>query len=86
MHRLQTEMIPWDELNLVKNYLSGQFLRSADGPFAMMELHTMVETRGLTYAFYEEALEAIQHVTPEILLQTAQNHLNFKDFLIVTAG
>ncbi|MBC8005614.1 MAG: insulinase family protein, partial [Verrucomicrobia bacterium] len=35
MNRLQTELVPEDELETVKSYLLGEFLRDFDGPFAL---------------------------------------------------
>ena len=86
IERMRTELVPQDELSLVKNYLSGQFLRSADGPFAMMDLFTMVEIRGLDYSFYQNALGTIEEITSEEIMETASNHLNSEEMLIVTAG
>ena len=86
IERMRTELVPQDELSLVKNYLSGQFLRSADGPFAMMDLFTMVEIRGLDYSFYQNALSTIEEITSEEIMETASNHLNSEEMLIVTAG
>ena len=86
IERMRTELVPAEELSLVKNYLSGQFLRSADGPFAMMDLFSMAEIRGLDYSFYQNALRTIEGITPEEIMETALTHLNPEDMLIVTAG
>jgi predicted Zn-dependent peptidase len=86
IERMRTELVPAEELSLVKNYLSGQFLRSADGPFAMMDLFSMVEIRGLDYSFYQNALSTIEGITSKEIMETAVNHLNSEEMLIVTAG
>lgn len=86
IERMRTELVPQNELSLVKNYLSGQFLRSADGPFAMMELFSMVEIRGLDYTFYQNALQTIKGITSEEIMETAAAHINSEEMLIVTAG
>ncbi len=86
IERMRTELVPQDELRLVKNYLSGQFLRSADGPFAMMDLFSMAEIRGLDYAFYKNALHTIEGITSAEIMETAASHLNSAEMLIVTAG
>lgn len=86
IERMRTELVPQDELSLVKNYLSGQFLRSADGPFAMMDLFSMAEIRGLDYAFYKNALHTIEGITSAEIMETAASHLNSEEMLIVTAG
>jgi predicted Zn-dependent peptidase len=86
IERMRTELVPSEELSLVKNYLSGQFLRSADGPFAMMDLFSMAEIRGLDYSFYQHALRTIEGITSEEIMETAVTHLNSEEMLIVTAG
>lgn len=86
IERMRTELVPQDELSLVKNYLSGQFLRSADGPFAMMDLFSMAEIRGLDYSFYKNALRTIEGITSAEIMETASIHLNSEEMLIVTAG
>lgn len=86
IHRLRTEPIPDEELALVKNYLTGQFLKSADGSFAMMDLHSAAELHGLTYQFYEEALRSIQRCTTEEVLRVAQKHLNPEEFIVLSVG
>jgi len=35
--RLREEIVPEDELNLVKNFFAGEMLRSFDSPFALSE-------------------------------------------------
>lgn len=86
IERMRTELVPQDELSLVQNYLSGQFLRSADGPFAMMDLFSMAEIRGLDYTFYQNALRTIEGITSAEIMETAASHLNSEEMLIVTAG
>jgi predicted Zn-dependent peptidase len=66
--------------------LLGQFLRGADGPFAMMELFSVAESKGLDYGFYQEALTTVLKITPVEIQSTAHQHLNSNEMLVVTAG
>jgi predicted Zn-dependent peptidase len=86
LERMRNEPVPQEELDLVRNYLLGQFLRGADGPFAMMELFSVAETKGLDFSFYQEALKTLLEITPEVIQTTAHKHLNSKEMLVVTAG
>lgn len=86
IHKLRTELIPQDELDLVKNYLTGQYLKAADGSFAMMDLFSAVEMHDLDYSFYKSALDAIRTCTSESLLQVAKDHLRPEEWCIVSAG
>lgn len=86
IERLRMECIPQEELELVKNYLLGQFLRGADGPFSMMDLFSAAETKGLDFSFYEHALHTILAITAEDIQHIAHTHLNTEEMLLVTAG
>jgi len=84
--RLQTELIPQEELDLVKNYLLGQTLKSADGPYAMTDLFLSVDTHGLSLNYFNQFLQVLKNTTPEDLQKLAQRHLNWEDMTIVTSG
>lgn len=86
MERLQTELVSDDELDLVKNYMLGQLLKSADGPYAMLDMYNSVDMYDLTLEFYDEAIQKIKHISPARIQELAKQYLNFEDFLIVTAG
>ena len=83
---LQTELIPEEELNLIKNYLLGQMLKGADGPYAMMDMYLSVELHDKGYSFYNDVLSSIRSVTPERIRELAQKYLNWNEMTIVTAG
>lgn len=84
--RLQNELIEEDELQLVKNYLSGQFLKSLDGPFAMLDIYNNLDLYGLKPSFIEEALIKLNKITPQRLLELAKIYLNWEDMVVITAG
>ncbi|MFN5418391.1 MAG: M16 family metallopeptidase [Flavobacteriia bacterium] len=86
IERLRTELVPHDELSLVKNYLLGQLLKSADGPNAMMDLFLGVRQHQMTLDFYNEYIEKIKAVTSEELVEIAVKYLVFDNFTLVTAG
>lgn len=84
--RLQTELVDHDELELVKNYMLGQLLKSADGPYAMMDLYMSAELHGLELEFYNRALQSIQSITPTRIKDLATKYLNWSDMTIVSFG
>lgn len=86
IERLQTELVEEQELTLVKNYVSGQLLKSADGPYALLDLYNSVDLYGVSISYYEEALARIQKITPQRLKDLAVQYLKWEDFFIVTAG
>jgi len=86
LERLQTELVPEEELELVKNYILGQLLKSADGPYAMLDMYNSVDLYGLDLSFYDEAIRKVKAMTPERVRELAGIYLKWEDFLIVTAG
>jgi len=86
MERLQTELVGRDELELVKNYMLGQLLKSADGPYSMTDLYMSVEPYGLELDFYNEASESISSITPERIMELAKKYLNWNEMTVVSAG
>ncbi|MBU2020258.1 MAG: insulinase family protein [Bacteroidetes bacterium] len=84
--RLQNELVPIEELDLVRNYLLGQLLKSADGPYSMLDLYLNVEEQNCDLTFYNEFIERIQEIEPKRIQELAKTYLNWKDFSIVSAG
>ncbi|MEY4521228.1 MAG: hypothetical protein RIT10_413 [Bacteroidota bacterium] len=85
-NRLQTELVSEDELQLVKNYMLGQLLKSADGPYAMMDLFLHVEPFNIGLEYYNQCIESINTITPERIKELAIKYLNWDKMTIVTAG
>ena len=84
--RLQTELVPKEELKLVQNYMLGQLLKSADGPYAMMDLFLSAEAQDLDLDLYNKAIQKIQEITPDRIQELAKKYLNWEDFTVVVAG
>src|SRR6218665_3071013 len=59
IEKLQTELVGEEELTLVRNYMMGQLLRSADGPYAMLDMFNGTDIYGLTLEYYDNAIEKI---------------------------
>jgi len=75
MDRLCTEPIPEAELQLVKNYLRGNVLRSMDGPFALAERFKQVWLHGLDYSYYEKYISTLADITAPQLKDIACKYL-----------
>lgn len=83
---LQTELVSEEELSIVKNYMLGQLLKSADGPYAMTDLFLSAELQGKGLDFYNQAISAIQSITPQRIQELAKQYLNWEEMSIVVAG
>jgi zinc protease len=83
---LREDLVSVDELETVRNYILGQFLRSIDGPFALAEKFIGVKEFGLDYSYYDKYFSSVQNVTPKDLRDLANKYLQEKDLLECVAG
>ena len=81
MNRLREELVTEDELQLVKNYLSGMFLRSVDGPFAMAERFKGIMEYGLGYDYFDKYLATIKGISASQLRDLANRYFD-KDSMV----
>jgi predicted Zn-dependent peptidase len=86
MKRLQTELVSDDELETVKSYLLGEFLRDFDGPFALAGSFKAINDFDLDYSFYDHYLTVLRSLTAQELLRLAQQYLNPDDCYTVVSG
>lgn len=86
MERLRKEPVPPDELQKVKNYLMGEFLRSADGPFSLAEMLKGILFYGLDYSYFDRFVNTIKTANPDLLLELAQKYLDPDEMYEVVAG
>ena len=84
--KLRSEIIPERELQLVKNYILGVFLRSVDGPFALAEKFKNVHLYGLDYDYYEKYIRTIKSVTAGELQFLAEKYLNEEEMIELVVG
>jgi zinc protease len=83
---LQQQIIPEDELEMVKNYMMGELLRTFDGPFSTIDIYRKLQEQNMNFQFYENMIAYIRNVTTLDLQKLARTYLNRKDFYIVAAG
>lgn len=86
IEKLQQDKVSQEELDLVKNYLSGTFLRSTDGPLALSELFKTLIANNIDLNYYENYLTTIQHITAEQIRDTAQKYLQLMQLSELIVG
>ena len=86
LKRLRTVRVEAEELNLVKNYMSGNLLKSLNGPFALGEMMRMLHEFHLPEDYYSQYILAIQSTTSEQVLQVAEKYLNEEQMTTVAVG
>lgn len=86
MDLLRKKKVGDDELQLVKNYIYGTFLRNFDGPFALAERYCAVKDFGLNFDYYLNSLDEIHSINANELLETANKYLNPDDMIKLIVG
>lgn len=81
--RLREELVPEDELSMVKNVMIGEILRILDGPFGIADItiENILSGRGNEYLYHQ--IKQIREITAEEVLQTAKHYLVEEDFITV---
>ncbi|MEO0312300.1 MAG: hypothetical protein RIQ89_1957 [Bacteroidota bacterium] len=83
---LKTTLVPNEELQMVKNYILGSFLKSLDAPGDVLERYKSLLVYDLDFSYYNNYLKTINGVSPEDLLALANKYLDFDQFLQVVVG
>jgi predicted Zn-dependent peptidase len=83
---LREDLVSESELETVRNYILGQFLRSVDGPFALAEKFKAVYEFGLDYSYYDKYFHAVKTVTPAEIRDLANKYFQEKDLIECVAG
>ena len=84
--RLRTEPIPNEELNLVKNYMSGTLTSTINSPFALADIFKGLYFHGLDYSFYEIYFNILRNITAEDLLEVANKYLHTENMYEIVVG
>ncbi|SDS78231.1 Predicted Zn-dependent peptidase [Mucilaginibacter mallensis] len=83
---LKTELIPEEELALVRNYMLGSLLGSLENVFSHADKFKNLYFSGLDYDYYDRYTETIRAITSEDLIKLADKYLNFDEFYKVIVG
>ena len=86
IQKLREEKVGAEELELVKNYLLGTFLRSIDGPFALSDKFLSILEYDLDYDYFERYLTLIRNITAEDIWVLANKYLQEKDLIELVVG
>jgi len=83
---LRDELISNDELQLVKNYIKGDLIKSFDGPFAIADKYKLLVENDLTSKYFEEFVTGVNNITNKDLIKLAQKYLSTDGLIDVIAG
>ena len=79
-------MIADDELQLVKNYITGKILASIDGPFKAANTNKGLILAGLEAGEFNSFFESVKSLTAEDLNQMAVKYLDFESMYRIAYG
>ncbi len=86
IEKLRNEPVKDEELSLVKNYLLGTFLRSADGPFALADLFKATLDYGLDMSYYDTFLHTVKNITIKDIQDIAVKYLQPDSMIRLVVG
>ncbi len=84
--KLRTDLVPENELETVRNYILGHFLRSVDGPFSLADKFKSIWEFGLGYDYFDNYFNAVKTVTPNELRDLANKYLKQEDLIECVVG
>ena len=83
---LQNVQVSREEMNVVRNYMSGEMVRMFDGPFALAESFKSAWEFGLDNNYYYSLYEKIKTISPDEITDLAKTYYNPDELYQVTAG
>ena len=86
IERLRTEPMPDEELQLVKNIMTGEMMRILDGPFGVADVTIENILCGQTNRIIGENVARIRRITPTEIQQLAQRYLAREELVTVVVG
>lgn len=86
LDKLKTEAVSHEELQRVKNYMLGEFLRQADGPTPMMESFKNIWFNQLPNSYYSDFVKAVHQINADDLKRLAQTYFVREEMVEILAG
>jgi predicted Zn-dependent peptidase len=86
MDKLMTKKPGNSELNLVKNYMLGSFIRSVDGPFDLAEKFKDMLLMGLADNYFTTYIDTIQKANPGMIHELARKYMEPGSFHTLIVG
>jgi zinc protease len=83
---LKTELIPKDELSLVRNYMLGSLLGSLENVFSHADKFKNLHFSGLDYEYYDRYTNTIKTITSDDLMRLANQYFDLGSFYKVIVG
>jgi predicted Zn-dependent peptidase len=76
MDRLRNDIISNEEMDLLQNYMLGNFISSLETSFSLADKFKNIHFFGQDYGFYDKYIDTINSITPQRLNELANTYLN----------
>ena len=86
IERISTELISEEELELVKNYIAGEMIRSVDGPIALSEILESLSVFDQDFSYLSDAYKETNRITATELQALAKQYLSVHDMKVCIVG
>lgn len=86
MQRLHDELIPDDELEMVKNYMLGELSRRYENILSLNDAFIYAESSGLSDDFMAERTRHIRQITPERAATIVSKYFDAQQMKVVVVG
>ncbi len=86
MKQLRENLVDAEELELVKSYLTGSYLRGLDGVYNQAEKFRSIHAFGLNMDYYNTTLQRMMKTDAKKLQELAQQYLNPEQMATVLVG
>jgi zinc protease len=86
IERLKTDTIPEEELVLVKNFMTGDLMRSADGPFQVVDIWKSIVEFNLGEDYFRNVILEIKNTDAARLKLLANKYFQRNSLIEVVAG
>lgn len=86
MEKLSSSKVSTEELNMVRNYLSGNFLNMIDGPFKVAGMSKMIALNNLNFDFYQNIMHRIHSITKDDVLNLARKYFVKENMVEIIVG
>ncbi len=83
---LRSELVSDEELEMVKNYLSGEMLQAFDGALRISEIYAGLLNYELDFNYYKEYFKTLKTIDAETLRSLAIRYLDPESFVQVVVG
>ncbi len=86
MKRMKEEKVSDNELETVRNFMLGSFVNSITTPFEVADKFKTIHFNGLGYDFYKNYFNALQNISADALMATANKYFDENSISESVAG